>query len=214
MKETPILFSTPMVQAILNGTKTQTRRVVTQRNSTCMEKLTDLNFKDAIIDSFFEPAYLKVAHKTDCTRMRVWCKYELGTMLWVRENFYKHDKNPGQYNYKADYVNPEEFKGTGWKCKPSIHLPKTAARLWLQITGIRVERLQDITEADAKAEGVEWTARQGYKNYVATDEADVSKYARISFASLWWSINGTDSWDANPWVWVIEFKVISKTGKP
>jgi hypothetical protein len=103
-------------------------------------------------------------------------------------------------------------------------MPKTAARLWLQITGIRVERLQTITEDDAKAEGVErWIeermrSKPEYYKIYYREPGDIDSHycstAQCSFETLWRSINGPESWDANPYVWVIEFKVISKTGKP
>lgn len=190
MKETPILFSTPMVQAILNGTKTQTRRVVGKMHT---------------------------AFSLDRQ-----CPYgQVDCLLWVRETHgYSND---GKLYYKADVCSPKYDKpANGWK--PSIFLKKVDARIWLQITGIRVERLQDISYTDAKAEGVQKGYCQSYypdgnpvtiethQNYETGKQGLINPIT--SFTSLWCSINGTQSWQANPWVWVIEFKVISKTGKP
>jgi hypothetical protein len=119
-----------------------------------------------------------------------------------------------------------EFSGKKRPFSPSIHLPKWCSRIWLEVTDIRVERLWDITEQDAITEGIQYYQEEGcrprYKDY----EADASGYghpehdyptvgvARTSFVTLWRKINGADSWDKNPWVWVISFKVLSTTGKP
>lgn len=192
----PILFSTPMVQAILNGNKTQTRRVVK-----C--------YPTSEAHHMRQTAEWQFENKT--------CPYGVvGDILWVREKFnYLHDakdKTKVTTVYAAgaeNIIHPEDLPGMKWK--PSIHMPFTACRIFLKIKSVRVERLQSITEADAKAEGVEWTARQGYKNYLSNDETDVFKYAQRSFITLWQSINGAASYDANPWVWVIEFE---KTEKP
>jgi len=222
MKETPILFSTPMVQAILNGTKTQTRRVATP-------------VKDKTFCGGYKFGFGKQWCAIDYPELANTSKYgEPGNLLWVKETFYAYGywkKNGltktgkqkwafidgGIYSYqdeKPTTIRKNSYRKVGWYKRPSLFMPKAAARLWLQITGIRVERLQTITEADAKAEGVEWSARQGYVNYISNHPSDICKYAASSFTSLWLKINGRESWDANPYVWVIEFKVISKTGKP
>jgi hypothetical protein len=152
MKERPILFSAPMVRAILDGRKTQTRRVI-------KEKL--MRGEGAHVNN---------------------CQYgKPGDRLWVRETFCYHDYL-ARYLYKADGV-------TGVKWKPSIFMPRIASRIMLEITGIRVERLQDISEEDAIAEG--WPKSSDW------------------YRSLWESINGQGSWVLNPWVWVIEFMVLN-----
>lgn len=225
MKETPILFSTPMVQAILNGTKTQTRRV-------CKYDVVRIvyNNRHSIITKDKDGKHgLRPINGPSCPYGII------GNMLWVKETYYalgqwkknglsKTGKQKWKFidsgkvwfyeNHKPTTIRKNSYRKLGWYKRPSLFMPKAAARLWLQITGIRVERLQTITEADAKAEGVEWSARQGYVNYISNHPSDICKYAASSFTSLWLKINGRESWDANPYVWVIEFKVISKTGKP
>lgn len=123
---------------------------------------------------------------------------------------------------KGGYIvatSSERFEFTNKKqpFKPSIHMPKEAARIWLQVTDVRVERLQDITEEDAVAEGIEKrpgstnSTRFDYRHY-GYGTYDVS--AQVSFRTLWEKINGPDSWQANPWIWAVSFTVLSTTGKP
>lgn len=180
MKERPILFSAPMVRAILEGRKTQTRRVI----------------KDC---------YLLGGPPTD--ELLKLCPYgQRGDRLWVREAFHicPHHED---YFYRADDENlPIKCKAhTKWR--PSIHMPRAASRTLLEITGLRVERLQDISQADAIAEGV-------YAFNSQSKGLEGKPYYRSLFPpnklfkQLWDSINGEDSWDANPWVWVIEFKKV------
>jgi hypothetical protein len=105
------------------------------------------------------------------------------------------------YYFDADGLtdqDSEDFKAWGFKRRPSIHMPRTASRINLEITRVRVERLQDISERDAMAEGV--------KNSL---HLPGGRFARENFEHLWWSINGEGSWEANPWVWVVEFKRVT-----
>ena len=191
----PIIFSTPMVQAILDGKKTQTRRVI---------KVDDApeNWKISIAGTSIvrtEPYDVKLP------------RYEAGDILWVRETFcevpYEHNHVPikgghitiPKYAYKAD--SERDYAGI-WK--PSIHMPREAARIFLRVKTVRVERLQDITEEDAKAEGC-----------IDGKSKDVLKFdltARDVFAKLWNSINAKRGyrWETNPWVWVYEFEKINK----
>lgn len=145
------------------------------------------------------------------------CPYgQPGDILWVRESWcLKTPYGPEDYyfGYKAgdtgvmikasekyDYKSPDVYF-------PSIHMPKEACRIKLLVKSVRVERLQDITEQDAIAEGVSRYPKSpiyGYKNYQDSDGYFLT--AKESFKSLWQSINGPDSWDANPWVWVVEFE--------
>ena len=111
--------------------------------------------------------------------------------------------------YRADCDPAGDQKNVGWK--PSIHMPRNLSRILLEIVSIRVERLQDISEADAQAEGVERVvAGVGWRRYCDPDSEEVGVPpcgdARRSFRSLWKFINGDESWSANPWVWVVEFK--------
>ena len=125
------------------------------------------------------------------------CPYgKIGDVLWVRETFCKYK---GDYLYKADFdpLTRKEFERDN-KWKPSIFMPRSASRISLRITNIRVERLNDITEEDAKLEGVIYPANPVIENY--------GNGYRTNFRLLWESINGKASWGQNPWVWVIEFE--------
>lgn len=197
MAERPILFSAPMVRAILAGTKTQTRRAL--RDGTWW------NAEHGVIR--MAPAGLA------CTGFkRVACPYgQPGDRLWVRETFMHEPADycweasvsipcrPATTVYRADHDG--DTHGAGWK--PSIHMPRALSRITLEITGVRVERLQDISEADATAEGVAEWARGAC---AADNPYDLGPVGY--FELLWSSINGRASWDANPWVWVVEFKPV------
>jgi len=210
VKERPILFSAPMVCAILEGRKTVTRREVKKRPALdCLA-------------AGFEPAFLTLPGNADL------CPYgKPGDRLWVRETWYCNhsevQKGPylqpadmqdldqaredGDLVYAADGLNPYEQDQPTWK--PSIHTPRWASRILLEITDVRVERLQDITEEQAKAEGVrlytdhaelgDWWHVEGIETYSADP--------RKSFELLWSSVGG--DWQANPWVWVVEFKRVT-----
>ena len=211
--EHPILFSTPMVQAILEGRKTMTRRVF-KDNPRLASDLSKIDLKKWFEDY---PDYIMS-----------FCSYgQPGDKLWVRETWCNINK-PGlepEYVFKTETLDAEDYDPSEWKWKPSIHMPKGAARIWLEIVSIRVERLQDISEADALAEGVllleteedvrvwgkgGWGEEQTiktYENYLKNSTADCNT-AKESFETLWYEINGVDSWFTNPWIWVIEFKRI------
>ena len=195
MKEHPILLSTPMVQAILEGRKTMTRRIV--KNVLALELKPEFTIK--------------------------LCPYgQPGDVLWVREGFRVCDV--GIYAYKANFsteiLNSKFNKGV-WK--PSIHMPKIAARIWLKIVKVRVERLNEISEVDAFKEGmkpdglrVECNCSKFLPHHGGDLICDDGYFFtnRQAFQSLWQALNGTESWATNPWVWVIEFEVLSTTGKP
>lgn len=220
MKEKPILFKTLMVQAILDGQKTQTRRPITKhRSGPCGSALKkDLNW-DVIYPN--NPLGIKVPHKDEVTVHRVYPLCEKGSHLWVKEAYkpiLKDVRDSGSYArmatvldyyvYKADKL-PHIAKLIKWK--PSIFMPREASRITLEVLDIRVERLQDITEEDAKAEGVGhgWQMNAGWPDYLHIKNRICSltqDTAAMSFGTLWESINGKGSWDQNPWVWVITFK--------
>lgn len=197
MKTRPILFSTEMVRAILDGRKTQTRRKVSEKIMDRYYEYDDLASSVGKCDGFsrmWEKEYLMLH-----------CPYEVVMILWVRETWqlstwlHPSDENYG-YIYKASDNGREwEANDEEWKWKPSIFMPREACRLYLQITDIRVERLQDITEEDARAEGANKIPLEHLGNTWET--------YRQGFESLWHSINGPESWDANPYVWVISFKI-------
>jgi hypothetical protein len=197
--EHPILFSTPMVQAILEGRKTQTRRIVSKSNSLHSLVWDAFDWSEVYVNS---PVGLKVKCKGQEELWRIWPKWEVGDILWVRESFVYRDKHD-KYYYKADHTQFDPYAHSGWK--PSIHMPRAACRIRLQITDIRVERLQDISEEDAIAEGITPHNHSGnawyfMENVYYTDDP-VSAYEK-----LWSKINGEESWNQNPWVWAIAFK--------
>lgn len=196
-KEHPILFSTPMVQAILEGRKTQTRRILKPQPVGIMKphQLCD--------DGFFKKEHIgKWLWETESGESLKLCPYgQPGDILWVRETFLvEYSRHKEFYEYKADYSDTLA-KEVVWK--PSIFMPREAARILLRVIDIRVERLQDISEEDAIAEGV------SLPNYADQAIRDV-RYPDPStiYAELWESINGEGSWDANPWVWVVKFERI------
>ena len=214
-KARPILYSTEMVQAILEDRKTQTRR---DKN---LDKVNDFDFySKGLIDDelIFEfDGY-------DDLNDRVVFEYikspygKPGDILWVRETFMIMPRE-GFFTYKATHplfkkaaFRNQILRDEGLKWKPSIFMPKEACRLFLKIKDIRVERLNDISHADAIAEGIEVIKKLEdvilYKDY--NDASHFFQRADYSFCSLWEKINGKDSWKANPWVWVIEFEKIEK----
>lgn len=204
----PILFNTEMVRAILAGQKKVTRRVM--KDVPCFLSQ-DIGGKLYVEDDFGNeyPAEDR-------------CQYKVGDILYVRETF---AKDVGRYMYKANYSDTEKFYMNGREVKmkwtPSIHMPKEAARRFLKVTAVHVELLQDITNTGAIDEGMlgyEGWQSDEYKQAVAKAAADQSKpplgmSPRERFAFLWESITKDPAvygWDANPWVYVIEFERIEK----
>lgn len=185
MKEHPILFSGPMVQAILDGRKTMTRRVI-KMPKWAQECNEDYEFE---ID---DDIPYSICKKTGCLAA-IDCPYGFpGDRLWVRETFCK-DLDHNVF-YKADNMPP--WEDTKWK--PSIFMPRWASRITLEITNVRVERLQEISGKDILAEGLD-------VKFTIPGSFD----ALERFHGLWDSINGKKyPWSSNPWVWVIEFKRI------
>jgi hypothetical protein len=201
--ERPVLFQTDMVKAIIEGRKTQTRRQIKGQPT-----------GDESLD-------LKEVYNHNPEYFYKICKYgKPGDLLWVRETWQestflpKDDPDYG-YIYRASGNGMAWEQGDDtWRWKPSIHMPKSASRIWLMIEDIRVERAQEISEEDAIAEGIKNLELYGQLHWLRYDEGFCTKYPTISFQSLWISINGEESWNANPWVWVIQFRVLSTTGKP
>jgi hypothetical protein len=145
------------------------------------------------------------------------CPYGLpGDLLWVRESWYhamhKHkDADFRATAFRADYTDYGAGLFKGWK--PSIHMPKKAARIWLVITKVSVERLNDISTLDCRAEGIE-IYPEGAATYKIYGKEPGSTYSeKTSFKSLWESIHGVGSWQENSWLWVVEFEVLSTEGK-
>ena len=204
-KDRPIPFSGPMVRALLAGTKTQTRRVLKVEPPPGAERVIrpfrDERLQWAATDPHdMEQGQLVLG---DAPR----CPYGApGDRLWVRETWQAFERGYDVYRcipkrrpencgllYAADDVDTMEF----WR--PSIHMPRWASRITLEITGVRVERLQDISEEDAEAEGVDEWARGACGDPDALWPSD-------KFELLWCGINGRDSWQANPWVWVLSLR--------
>lgn len=194
MKERPILFSGPMVRAILDGRKTQTRRIVKPQPTGC-EPYRCERYCPAIVrpDGELDAGPEVFGCYSDDGEWGVRCPYGgPGDRLWVRErwaavkgfDWYRPRDIPRNATITyAGHGDTACANGIG-KWRPSIHMPRWASRITLDVEAVRVERLQDITDEDAAAEGVEY---------------------RTVFAELWESINGRGSWDLNPWVWVVEF---------
>lgn len=200
-KERPILFSAPMVRALLAGTKTQTRRLVRLPSGFVPTRVAPGPFAghfDFIDDE-------GMGGMVDEPRWFV------GDTLWVRETWSRAQfENCGELTtrtvYRADF--PDDYDGFGIRrWYPSIHMKRADARLLLEVTDVRVERLQDISEADAKAEGVDDGPGRGHHLYPSPRAARSSLGHRAVFAELWDQINGERAaWASNPWVWVVSFK--------
>ena len=209
--EKPILFSTEMVQAILAGRKTMTRRIIKpQPTMYDFENHKALAFKEP----FTKPGYIAIGvdRVKECPSY-LRCPYgQIGDVLWVRETWAQLDMD---YRAVEGKLNGEEFRGCpiAYKAnndapehfgcwRPSIFMPRTAARLFLKVKDIRVERLQDITNKEAIKEGID-KGKSFYGRNISPDD-----YPITQFQNLWDGINSKRGygWDINPWVWVVEFE--------
>lgn len=221
MKERPILFNGEMVRAILDGRKTQTRRVIKPQ-----PKLIESSGR-----WYWEKA-LDVNGRPLVDASRRWWEYygtspygKPGDRLWVRETWRQCVHNGSEcVRYRADDAVLPKWpngydKGYGGKWRPSIHMPRWASRILLEITDVRVQRLQDISDKQILAEGVRVPMTEGGSGalrltgkYPPSDYFDGSKiddptnWLRAHFASLWDFINPKNPWDSNPWVWAVTFK--------
>lgn len=203
MTTRPILFSAPMVRAILEGRKTQTRRVVKPQDS--VEDHVDKSGAVEFIHLHSPkcPGYCDYACKFPCPYGAP------GDLLWVRETWAIGPAKGDGAAYRADLSDDdiaeereirrlapklsEEFRDARWR--PSIYMPRWASRITLKITDVRVERLQEISLYDVQQEGL------------GIDVGQLSREgARFAYGELWKSINGAESWAANPWVWVVGFE--------
>ena len=220
IKERPILFSGAMVRAILSGQKTVTRRPV---------KRLALKW----LDDGFEPSFVADPDNAMCPYGQP------GERLWVRESWwqaggwqstYPEDDEGSWFGskrvvYSADGSTPNEpnhYYPDGlrngaysaadphriWRHRPSIHMPRWASRILLEITAVRVERLQDISGDQAQAEGVDAAMCRQFLE-TSPSRFECKEAVIHGFAGLWASINGAESWHANPWVWVVEFKRVT-----
>ncbi len=222
MKDRPILFSGAMVRAVLDGTKTQTRRIV--KPHPAPNHPHDGGTVWVLQDGLHVPMG-SVGHLSVREKQGLRCPYgQPGDRLWVRESWAEVPRHEPQTDedqpYREDgrivvYAADPHWEGSRqflcadgvlrWarpeRWRPSIHMPRWASRITLEITGVRVERLQDISDADAVAEGL--TERNGL---YATPDCVWQIDPRKAYRDLWEQINGPGSWDANPWVWAVDFK--------
>ena len=185
-KERPILFKGEMVRAILDGSKTQTRRVVKPQSAILTDELA---------------RGLGVQPPSQQNPAVISCPYgDPGDRLWVRETWaVQHEYDaaaPSEIGFRArwHYAATEDLGGL--RKRPSIFLPRRGSRILLEITAVRVDRLQSISEADARAEGVTPNAFERMND----------NWGGVLYRRLWEQINGPGSWDANPWAWVVEFR--------
>lgn len=209
----PMLFSDMMVRALINKTKTQTRRTIglDKINENPDEwRFIGTNYgSSGKLFGVFQNVIIQGKFKMD-----IQFPYgDVGTILWVRETFAKtesfksNDNNP-LYVYRSEL---SEHLQLLFKWKPSIHMPKKAARIFLKIESFHCERLQDITPDDAKSEGIEFFHNDGtnifYKDYT---DSGKGLPPTVSYISLWVNINGIESANKNPWVWIIKFSQVEK----
>lgn len=222
MAEKPILFSAPMVSAILAGRKTQTRRPLK------LQPLDVIPMKGEFETADGGPtAWVGLMQREPEPKGTVFrCRYGVrGDRLWVRETWgvwmdsevADHIHEPTWY--RADYSQEQEREQAMCRWRPSIHMPRVRSRIDLEVVAIRVERLQEISAQDAIAEGLDALTKDGVtvKHGIAdldglpgTDDhgwawKDWERDPRDAYRKLWESINGKGSWDSNPWVWVVTF---------
>lgn len=203
-----ILFNTDMVRAILDGRKTVTRRVVKPQ-------------PQGYFEVNEEPLYI---YDTNFQQGRITPPYQPGDIIYVRETIWQKvghyldvdgETKPSwckEFKYVATDGKPETGWNYSWATRPSIHMPKEAARIWLKVKDVRVERLQDTTEEQAEAEGA--IDNRGFIHSPDNEHSNIHS-AKEHFAQIWNStIKKSDldryGWDANPWVWVIEFERCEK----
>jgi hypothetical protein len=222
MNEKPILFSGEMVRAILDSRKTQTRRVIKPMSKKQAKWLTPELINTVPHGEMLGGGWQMHHPHADTDDLGVYVKYDSplgwvkcpygkpGDLLWVRETWASHeymdDTKPSEFTEGAQMLpvwyraNNQMHNVNQGKWRPSIFMPRWASRITLRVTDVRVERVQDISEADARAEGV-----------LKAGGASLSLYtARHHFSQLWDRINAKRGygWDVNPWVWVVEFRLV------
>lgn len=204
----PILFNTDMVRAILDGRKTVTRRICKDANEYVVP---DMSFYDADKRTYAVHNFADKEHTNQLSIAERTCLICPGDILYVRETWcddrqFTHDDTPGQYFYRVDSMYPKNgdnvFLNVKWH--PSIHMPKEAARIWLKVKDVRVERLQEIDDKGAYDEGA------GEKGVIYQIGGRVCEFAKIWKSTIKKSDLDRYGWDANPWVWVIEFERCEK----
>ena len=191
----PILFNTEMVRAILDGRKTCTRRICKDANECTVP---DMDFYNSDRRTYAVHNFVDKEHTEQLSTAERTCPICTGDILYVRETW---KEAPKGYYYYEDWQKDDIADVTKWN--PSIHMPKEAARIWLKVTDVRVERLQEIPGEDLIKEGIDLFQ----SNYV--------RVAFDKFTNIWnYTIKKSDldryGWNANPWVWVIEFELCEK----
>ena len=199
----PMLFSTEMVKAILNGTKTETRRIINPQPF--------LNKFYSSITGISEFYSINGSHNNDIKLWNKFAKIKVNDIIWVRETFVKYDvfgKNgiETEIEYKADEPSVK------FKWKPSLFMPKDACRIFLKCVSVHVERLQDIDKQSAINEGINEIHKSDvavYQRYDLKEKLGTTNPI-YSYQTLWQKINGRDSWYLNPFVWVYKFERIER----
>ena len=244
MRERPILFSAPMALATLDGSKTQTRRILKDAPEAAVElRLShgSSGYLETFVgEDFSESGWMPVVGEHGC-ETPVRCPYGVpGDRLWGREACRAEERKEDGIDgvrYLADnvwlpiedtkaaadrWVDLFHYRGQRGAVVPSIHMPRWASRILVELTDVRVERLQDISEEDAIAEGIERCPIEGWRNYLwhgdpESRDRSVNRWphqfsnyleARGSYSSLWERINGPGSWDANPYVWALTYRLV------
>ena len=214
-RERPILFATPLIPRLLDGSKTQTRRIVKPQPNKATVKM----FPAASGEHWIEqlPIDMRVLGRGTATisGQSIRCPFgAVGDRLWVRETFWVRNRGNTFAGTSIDYKDggskqlPSRPKGRGKLCcwRPSIHMPRWASRIDLEITEVRVERVNDISREDALAEGV---PTEPYEGKVNGEPATIYPIDPVyQFCLLWSKIHGIGSWKLNPWVWVLSFRRI------
>jgi hypothetical protein len=234
VKQTPILFSAPMVCAILEGRKTQTRRIVKPQPPFACEYVINGAYTHALCraigkpDHWVPPTAKSTDHRLPCPQggpgdqlvvkehAWMWCeKVPNGVTPKGRQKFKYEPMRYAKIFYCSDHPEKptidvvSEYRGYewGWRKKLGRFLPRWASRITLEVVSLRVEHLNAISAEDAKAEGIEYREGPGFKFYGELEKLDQWTHSPVwSYETLWESINGAGSWKANPWVWVITFR--------
>ena len=208
MEIKPILVNTEMVRAILAGRKSCTRRICKDANEYTVP---DMEFYNADKRTYAVHNFADKEQMEQLSTAERTCPICTGDILYVRETW---KEAPKGYYYYEDWQKDDIADVTKWK--PSIHMPKEAARIWLKVTNVRVERLQEITEVQAKREGIQYDeCPTGFAWKQETDMHNCYTTPIGAMQALWNStIKKSDldryGWDASPWVWVIEFELCEK----
>jgi hypothetical protein len=209
MKERGMIFNGEMVRAILDGRKTQTRRIIKQRH--LFKPVRGFGFEP---DSLNYPVHMPVG--TEGEQAITWAKENCpygnpGDRIWVRETWARYNIEQDNHDIAYRATTPEDWPKEG-RWRPSIHMPRWASRITLEITDVRVERLQSISDRDALAEGLyqlpasgRYCLQPGMQYF-----GEASHSAQEVYSWLWESIYGEGSWQANPWVWAIKFRQIER----